>query len=354
MKVKINELKEFGKIFKVLYVEDNREARTQTYKTLSNFFKDITLAEDGQEGLKKYIDFYEESNSFYDLVISDINMPNMNGLEMSSKMLKKYPLQSIIITTAFNEIEYLTQAIEVGVSGFITKPISNLQLITVLHKTCLAISDRKFVDAHVHQMETLTIELEEKCKEITQRNVELERSLRVIDTMAHKEQLSHPNSTKTKEQLSEDIYVKEQISHLIGEDLHELEELHSEIDILIIEILKSTDSIDTYSRENLVNKFSKYASILNQYSFFVDLSKEMTNFSNILQNESLPNDEDTVKNIFMLLESFVFVLGKWQEDLASGDESKINALDASITSDMQTITNMWSQEESDIQNIFDF
>ena len=354
MKTKINELKEYGKVFKILYVEDNEEARTQTQKMLSNFFSDITVAIDGKDGLEKYLDFYQKNNTYFDLVITDINMPNMDGLMMSEEILKKQSLQAIIITTAHNEIEFLTKAIDVGVSGFLIKPVSNMQLINVLYKTSLGVSDRKFVDEHIHQMEKMTLSLEKQYKEALQRNKELEQSIRVIDTMVHKEELSHPHTTQSTEEGTQDQYIKEQMQDLITEDLHELVELHSEIDIQIIDIINTIESIDPDVCTSLASKFTKYSAILNYYSFFNDLSKEMKLFSNTLQTKPLPEDRATVHNIFMLLESFVFVIGKWQNDLKSGDENKLNALDASITSDMKTITNMWAQEEVEVQNIFDF
>lgn len=355
MKSKINDLKSFGKNFQVLYVEDNSDARAQTQKMLNNFFSNVTLAIDGQDGLNKYLEYYKKSDSNYDLVITDINMPNMDGLKMSSEIIKKNSSQSIIITTAHNEIEFLTEAINIGVTGFITKPIKNIQFIDTLHRASIAVSDRKFVEEHVQQMEEMAIKLEEQYQEAITKNIQLEQSLRVIDTMIHKEQITHPKKIElTQEDAERDNSIKEQIEYLINEDLHELIEIHSEIDIVIIDILGNIDNIEQEILSKLVKKFNKYSSILSHYSFFTELSREMFNFTNTLQNEKLPDDTESVKNIFMLLESFIYVLGKWQDDLASGDESKINALDASITSDMKTISNMWSQEEGELQDIFDF
>ena len=350
MKTKINELKEYGKTFKILYVEDNEEARVQTHKMLSNFFVDITIAENGKEGLDKYLSFYKNNNVFYDLVISDINMPIMDGLTMIEEMIKQNSLQSIIITTAHNEMEFLIKALDVGVSGFLIKPINNTQLINTLYRISLAVNDRKFVEEHVQQMEELTLNVEKKYEEVLQRNKELEQSTRVINTMVNKVQMSH----KKVEQPKENEFVKEQLRDLITEDLHELIELHTEIDAIIIDIINNISSIDSNLQHTLVLRFTTYATILNRYSFFIDLSKEILQFTTTLAHEPLPTDQETVENIFMLLETFIFVLGKWQNDLHSGDESKINALDASMASDMQTITNMWSQEEANIQDIFDF
>ena len=105
--------------------------------------------------------------------------------------------------------------------------------------------------------------------------------------------------------------------------------------------------------------FSKYSSILNFYSFFDELSSRMSSFSATMRENPLPESKESTRNIFMLLESFIYVLGKWHDDIASGDESKINQFDASIISDMDTIINMWIEKEhecseDDLDGIFDF
>ena len=85
---KIKELADFSKTIKVLYVEDNVDARESTLNMLENLFNDITIAIDGQDGLDKF------SEGKFDLIISDINMPNMNGIEMISKWNMKYTIRT--------------------------------------------------------------------------------------------------------------------------------------------------------------------------------------------------------------------------------------------------------------------
>jgi len=72
----INDLVTYSKNLKLLYVEDNEEAREAVLVMLNEFFNNITVAIDGQDGLDKF-----NINNF-DLIITDINMPKLNGLEM--------------------------------------------------------------------------------------------------------------------------------------------------------------------------------------------------------------------------------------------------------------------------------
>ena len=63
-----------------------------------------------------------------DLVISDIKMPKMDGIELAGKLLEKYPDIKVIFLTAYNEFEYARQAIRLGVSDYLLKPFQDGEL----------------------------------------------------------------------------------------------------------------------------------------------------------------------------------------------------------------------------------
>ena len=63
-----------------------------------------------------------------DLVISDIRMPKMDGIELAAKLLEKHPNTRIIFLTAYNEFEYARQAIRIGVSDYLLKPFDDGEL----------------------------------------------------------------------------------------------------------------------------------------------------------------------------------------------------------------------------------
>jgi len=354
-------LLEYTRDLKVLYVEDDTQLLKTTAELLDNYFTLVDTASDGQAGLDKYLAYNKENDEFYDIVITDINMPNLNGIDMSKVMYSINPIQEIIITSAHNEVEYLSNAIELGINGFITKPIHNKQLTKIIYKVSQSISNQKFIDSHVEIIENLNIKLEQQNKELLIKNSELVKSFRMLDTMVNKKNLMN---LKDEEKISADDesdedLIKAQIQDLINDDLFELREIHAEIDYAIINIMQNNNPVLSDIVEDLVKQFAKYASILSFYTFFDELGASMLNFSKTLNENPLPENEESIKNIFMLLESFMYVLGKWQEDLSSGDESKINSLDASIISDMHTITNMWTQKEQlssedDLDDIFDF
>ena len=125
----IESVVEFFSGTKLLYVEDNKEAREATLGILEEFFGDIYIGVDGEDGYNKFIENYQD----IDLVITDINMPNMNGIEMIEKIkksgLKEVP---ILVLSAHNEVDYFVNSIKVGINGYLLKPVDIEQFVASL------------------------------------------------------------------------------------------------------------------------------------------------------------------------------------------------------------------------------
>ncbi|MEA3315027.1 MAG: response regulator, partial [Campylobacterota bacterium] len=155
---KIKELQEYSKELKVLYVEDNEEARVSTIEVLYEFFEDITIALDGLEGLDKF------NNSTFDLIISDINMPNMNGIAMTEEIRKTDKEIPILIVSAYSESGYFIETIKLGVEGYLLKPIELEQFIIMLSKTIEKIKMKKKIEEYQKSLENANIKLNQDIK----------------------------------------------------------------------------------------------------------------------------------------------------------------------------------------------
>jgi len=112
----------------LLYVEDDIELRKTTLEILSEFFNDIIVGVDGEDGLKKFQEHH------VDLIITDVTMPNMSGLEMLEKIYADNNDVLSLIISAYNEEKYFTQSIELGIDGYLLKPIKPQQFINTLDK----------------------------------------------------------------------------------------------------------------------------------------------------------------------------------------------------------------------------
>jgi len=112
--------------FTLLYVEDNTIIQKIVKEILQTHFKEIYITDDGEKGLK----LYQEKNP--DIVLADISMPNMNGLDMISNIKELNPNQKIALLTGYNSITYLNKAINMGVDKYILKPIDHKQMLDAL------------------------------------------------------------------------------------------------------------------------------------------------------------------------------------------------------------------------------
>ena len=92
----------------ILYVEDEQSLQEDIFQNLSPFVKKIFRANDGQEGL----DFYTHNRDSIDLIITDILMPNMNGIDMIDLIRIIDSEVPVIYSTAFSDSEYLKKTIE--------------------------------------------------------------------------------------------------------------------------------------------------------------------------------------------------------------------------------------------------
>lgn len=117
---KLTEMEKFN--ISLLYVEDEKILRNVYEKILRARIKTLYVAENGEEGLR----LYERHKP--DLVLTDIKMPIMNGLEMTKRIKRLERNARIIIMSAYGQTQYFMQAIENGVSSFLLKPVENKKL----------------------------------------------------------------------------------------------------------------------------------------------------------------------------------------------------------------------------------
>jgi len=111
-----------SKKIRLLYVEDNEIARESTLGLLSNIFTDITIAVDGEDGLNKFM----QDKIKYDLIISDMNMPNMDGEKMITKIQELDSTINIFVLSAHNEID---KNLIDKVQAYLPKPIDFMKLL---------------------------------------------------------------------------------------------------------------------------------------------------------------------------------------------------------------------------------
>lgn len=111
-----------NKNIKLLYVEDDDIARENGVEYLSNYFENIYEAPDALAAMKLYEKYKP------DIVVTDIQMPRINGLEFIKEIRKRDKKCQIIIITAFSETEYLLKAVELNLVKYLIKPVQEKEL----------------------------------------------------------------------------------------------------------------------------------------------------------------------------------------------------------------------------------
>ena len=112
--------------FTILYVEDDPDTQRLIKQILESSAKEVYIASDGEEGFSLYKDKQP------DIVLTDICMPKMDGLEMATLIREMSTTQPIAIFTAFNEADYLKRAAELDIGTYLLKPFDRKQFFNAL------------------------------------------------------------------------------------------------------------------------------------------------------------------------------------------------------------------------------
>lgn len=133
--MRYNDLYNYTKDLNILYVEDEQDLRNETETILESLFKSVVSTQDGQEGLELYTKYTtQEGKSYFDIILTDINMPRVDGVELIKKVYEINNEQAIIVISAHNESQRLINLINLGITNFIPKPFSRQQFSEVFIK----------------------------------------------------------------------------------------------------------------------------------------------------------------------------------------------------------------------------
>ena len=171
----------------LLYVEDEDGIRAQELKAYSKLFKKVFPCKDGLDAYT----VFKKHNDEIDIIVTDINMPNMTGLELIEKI---NPLSDIpfIFTSAYSDIDYMKTAINLGATKYITKPINIKTVIEDIQGAVVQYRKNK----KVHHIATTLIkkskDTQTQVSKLTNENKRLENNLALYKniTLKHTSKIS--------------------------------------------------------------------------------------------------------------------------------------------------------------------
>ncbi len=127
---------------RVLLCEDEEDAREILEFYLNTIFEEVVTAEDGAAGLEIYKRERDRGDEF-DLILTDINMPNMDGITMLEAIYDIDPKQKFIIVSAHKDEDLLIKSINLRVLGYFTKPLNVDNIMELLKKAKIDVLSEK-------------------------------------------------------------------------------------------------------------------------------------------------------------------------------------------------------------------
>ena len=154
----------------ILYVEDEENARETLRMMLVQKYpaQSFVTAENGLQGLKRYRELRPT------VVITDISMPEMDGVSMAAEIKEHAPETIIIVLTGHSETEKLIRAIEIGINHYVLKPLDFERFCAVLDIAITTANKEQQIRDQYEQIRALNDELTGKTHELEAINIELE------------------------------------------------------------------------------------------------------------------------------------------------------------------------------------
>ncbi len=340
------ELYDISKNLTILFVEDDDQLRRQMEGMFKKLFKEVASAENGQIGLQHYMHRLEKGEQPFDIVISDINMPIMNGIEMIHAIYEKIPQQEIVVISAHNEADYLVELLHIGISSFLIKPIKHEQLINILHKVSSIIQNERFVKDHYEKIAQLNAELsvqgealKQVNNELYEKNIALEKSLRIIEGIHQKDQIRHTLKSAVATQTpptnapiqTEDTSVSKSIVYL--EDIAEI--------INIISLEYPYKRIEDEALKDLSKAIYSYTASLPEQKEYETIKASLQGLADAIAQRPKCSSIEELERIFNMLESFFFIYSKWQKEWKNIDKNAFVSFSNSIEGEINTLVDVW-------------
>jgi len=133
--VKITEQRDF----RILFIEDDESQATLICNFLEKYFKNIDVEKNGKVGFQKFL----KDRSKYDVIVTDINIPDIDGIELSREIRRVDKRIPIIAISAYDDRDYLLGAINAGMNKYILKPFKMEELYNAISECLFDLSEKK-------------------------------------------------------------------------------------------------------------------------------------------------------------------------------------------------------------------
>lgn len=335
-------LKEIAYDMSILIVEDDQVLQKQIKLFLSKFFKHIDVANNGKEALELY------AKNSYSLIFTDLTMPVMGGKELIENIIKIDESQHIMVLSAHQESQKLIDLINIGIDGYLLKPIDSLSMLKQINKVCQYIYNQAM-------LEHLNIMLEESNSELSKKNAkleatlkELDRAKKTIDTLTTEASsvkvVQNTNQTSVVIMPNKKMSAAEFLSSYpleLDSINEELEELEGNFYTLLSMAEKACDHSLLMELTKMLRSFAREIEMVPQFGAVAHGILELATAFGTLQ------DHSKIPMLLPMLGSLFDNLEKWRKGIfLYQDAQDIHYMDNSLISDAQSLQAFLNTSES--------
>ena len=274
----LEDLIQFSKTVKVLYVDNDEDSREDSYGIFKIFFHDIDIASNGREGFEKF------KNNRYDLIITRLDMPELNGVDMISKIREISRHITILILSS--EQKYFIDLIRLGIDGYILKPVEVEQFVDIIKKVIEKLQNKqglyeyrlhleRMVEAKTKELKVINQKLAIKVRQEIEKNEQKENYIyeqaklvsmgEMIDNIAHqwRQPLSAITTIATgmNLKLELDISEKEEMQKDL-DSLNEIAQYLSETINIFRNFIKKDKNVKTSVLQDVIDETINIVSVL--------------------------------------------------------------------------------------------
>lgn len=345
-------IRNYAKGMSLLVVDDEPISLEICKRFFSKFFFRVDTAKDGVEAY----DILTNGKRKYDLIITDILMPNMNGVQLIEKIRLNSFDQKIIVLSALNDLDELRNIITQGVDAIMLKPLNIDETIPVLLRVLKTIYNTKKLNLQLKQLKLIA---QDNVKlKITNQKTQKE-SVTINVAKNDNVQVSAPKVQQESSRLIKKYGIRESVKggkaskFMQNFDEYDLERVEAFLDNFIayeanICKMETLNASDTKSHlQGITTTLYDFVQILNQFgSFYVaaNAAENLLKFINNLKTEDL-NDSDRKELFVSVFLALLEDIEKWIKSVfIDQDASNINYFDASFANTCLEIEAIFSND----------
>ncbi len=329
-------VKELTSGLSVLVVEDEAALRDSLASILKLLFAEVEVAKDGRIAYEKY------NAKNYDIVISDINMPNMDGVRLAKLLRLKNPNQKIIICTAHSESPLLLDLVRLSVDEFLLKPTTSNQLRKVLYNVALSIYNEHTTNEYLTSLEAdiRMMSNSPSPKQIAPSS----EPIPVLKTISEPvcEIVNVINVPPPSVKIDKEITFNEHYENISHDDIDEMRDLLFEMDSFVFLGMQQQTIYMEYIQEFSLS-LMRYGNMLMYYPLFKDVGDYVNTLGMAIRDNGGRLNEKK-EYMGLLFENFITTLHMIWSNAFVEESTTPTFYNNSIIADIQTVLSEFNDE----------